>query len=74
MRWIFILIVIGIFFWLANLRVLVLSRDWPLILVIFGIFSILGLFVGSKKRNIIRELEQGQISVNEAERRLKKNH
>jgi len=72
--WIITLISIGILFWLANLHILLLSRDWPLILIVFGVINICGIFLGRKKKNIIRDLEKGKISVQEAERRLGKIH
>jgi len=74
MMWIFILVFIGIFFWLTNLKILILSRDWPLILIVLGILNICSIFLGHKKENIIRDLEKGKISVQEAERRLEKTH
>lgn len=74
MMWIFILVILGIFFWLINLRILLLSRDWPLILIIFGIINMCSLFLRHKRKSIIRDLEKGKISVQEAERRLGKTN
>lgn len=72
MIWIFILIFIGTFFWLANLHILILSRDWPLILVILGILNISGVLRGKKRVNIIKDLEKEKITVEEAEGKLRK--
>jgi hypothetical protein len=63
---------IGLFFWLCNLGVLQLERDWPLLIIIIGIFILLSIFSRSKKYKIIRDLEKGNISAEEAEKRLKK--
>jgi uncharacterized membrane protein YjjP (DUF1212 family) len=69
MIWIFTLILIGFFFWLTNLQVLVLSRDWPLILI-----NIIKLIKVNKRHTIVNNLENGKISVQEAEEKLKKSH
>ncbi|UCG92041.1 MAG: hypothetical protein JSV97_13460 [candidate division WOR-3 bacterium] len=71
MSWIIILIVIGVFFWLTNLHVLVLSRDWPLILIFLGIVNLLHLTKRDKRKKIIRDLESGKINTQQAEKRLK---
>lgn len=72
MAWIIILIFLGAFFWLCNLQILILARDWPLILIFFGILNIYSLLIGNKRKNIIRDLEKGKITSQEAEERLKK--
>ncbi len=72
MIWITTLIFLGIFFWLANLSILIFSRDWPLILVILGIINLCGLLKVKRKKKIIDDLEKGKISVEEAEEKLKK--
>ncbi|MCK4755737.1 hypothetical protein KAS56_02255 [candidate division WOR-3 bacterium] len=74
MIWIFTLILIGFFFWLTNLQVLVLSRDWPLILILIGLINIIKLIKVNKRHTIVNNLENGKISVQEAEEKLKKNH
>jgi hypothetical protein len=73
-RLISIVIFFAAFFWLANIGVLSWRRDWPLILVFFGILPIF-LFMTRKqrRRNVIRDLEKGRISASEAEDLLKKN-
>ncbi|MEE8597609.1 MAG: hypothetical protein V3T09_07355 [bacterium] len=78
MIWIFTLILIGFFFWLTNLQVLVLSRDWPLILILIGLINIIKLIKKlikiNKRHTIVNNLENGKISVQEAEEKLKKSH
>jgi len=74
MIWIFTLILIGFFFWLTNLQVLVLSRDWPLILILIGLINIIKLIKVNKRHTIVNNLENGKISVQEAEKKLKKSH
>jgi len=69
--WIFVLIFIGLFFWLANLNLLSLSRDWPVILIILGIFNLCGIFRKSRKQKIIEDLEDGKITVEEAEEKIR---
>jgi len=66
------IIFLGIFLWLVNYRFLVLGRDWPLILIFFGILILLRIFKGSKRKSIIRDLEKGRITPSEAEEQLKK--
>jgi len=67
-----VLIFFGIFLWLTNLKILNWTRDWSLILIFFGIIILFNLIRRSKKANIIRDLERGKITVQEAEERLKK--
>jgi hypothetical protein len=74
MIWIFTLILIGFFFWLTNLQVLVLSRDWPLILILIGLINIIKIIKVNKRHTIVNNLENGKISVQEAEEKLKKSH
>lgn len=73
-RLISIVIFFAAFFWLANIGALSWRRDWPLILVFFGILPIF-LFMTRKqrRRNVIRDLEKGRISASEAEDLLKKS-
>jgi len=71
--WIITLVLLGIFLWLGNLRVLVIARDWPLILVLIGLVNLYKLFTGNKRKKIIRDLEKGTITVKEAEEKLIKN-
>lgn len=65
------IILIGFFFWLCNLGILYIGRDWPLILIVIGICSLLTIFRKSKRNRIISDLEKGKISVEQAEERLK---
>ncbi|HEC78775.1 MAG TPA: hypothetical protein ENI34_06495 [candidate division WOR-3 bacterium] len=67
-----ILVLIGIFLWLANLHIINLARDWPVILIIVGLGSIFHVSSKNKKKKIIEALEKGKITVEEAEERLKK--
>lgn len=80
------LILIGLFIWLLNLRVFSFwrwGRDWPWIIIIIGIISIAEYlsrrFRKRKKiekekiQDIIEKLEKGEISVNEAIERIKKS-
>ncbi len=71
MSWIIILIAIGVFFWLVNLDVLVLSRDWPLILIFLGVINLLHLTKRDKRKKIIKDLESGKINTQQAEERLR---
>ncbi|KPJ73854.1 hypothetical protein AMJ52_02885 [candidate division TA06 bacterium DG_78] len=70
--WIIVLVFLGVFFWFCNLGVLVLTRDWPLLLIFFGILNMYGLFRRNKKEAIIQDLEKGKITPQEAEEKLKK--
>lgn len=65
-----IFIFLAIFFWLANFRVLSWSRDWPIILIFFGIINIL-IFPKYSKKRVIEDLEKGKITPEEALKRLK---
>jgi hypothetical protein len=67
------LIFVGFFIWFGNLGLLNLSRDWPLILIVIGILGIISALRRGHKSRIIRDLEKGHISVEEAEEKLKKN-
>ena len=74
MIWIIELVFLGIFFWFANLGIVVLARDWPLIFVFFGIVNLYSLMRRNKRKNIIKDLDSGKITVQEAEEKLKKTH
>jgi hypothetical protein len=67
-----ILIFVGLFIWFGNLGFLNLSRDWPLILVVLGILGIISALRRGRKARIIRDLEKGHITVEQAEEKLKK--
>jgi hypothetical protein len=51
--WAIIIILIGLWIWLANLGVIsrgiILSRDWPLILVIIGIMTFIEALVWKQR-------------------------
>ncbi|MGB9719872.1 MAG: SHOCT-like domain-containing protein [bacterium] len=64
-------IFLAIFFWLANFRILSWSRDWPIILIFFGIINIL-IFPKYSKKRVIEDLEKGKITPEEALKRLEK--
>ena len=66
------LIFVGFFIWFGNLGFLNLSRDWPLILIVLGILGIISALRRGRKARVIRDLEKGNITVEEAEEKLKK--
>ena len=70
MLWLILIILIGFFFWLTNLHILQFSRDWPLIIVLIGIFVVIFSSKRNKRRLIIKKLEKGKISAAEAEQQL----
>jgi hypothetical protein len=72
MNIIIVIILTGFFFWLCNLGLLHLGRDWPLIIILLGLYALLTIFSKSKRNRIISDLEKGKISVEQAEERLKK--
>ena len=71
MMWFFMFIFVGVFLWLANLHIISLGRDWPVILIVFGFLMLLGIRRKSRKSRILNDLEHGKISVEEAEEELK---
>lgn len=66
-----IIIFFAAFFWLANLKILSLSRDWPIMLIFFGLMNIL-VFPKYSRKKIIEDLEKGKITPEEALQRLEK--
>ncbi len=79
------LIILGLFIWFLNLGVFSFwkwERDWPWILVIIGIFSIIGYlkkkfrkgrkFKKEKIKDILDKIEKGEINIEEAIKRIKK--
>ncbi len=82
-----VLIAAGVLIWLANLGVLSWNwgRDWPWILIVLGVLGIIGEITRRIRRairrgpamrrvnraEILRELEEGRITAEEAERRLR---
>ncbi|MEO0180128.1 MAG: DUF5668 domain-containing protein [candidate division WOR-3 bacterium] len=81
------LIAVGALIWLANLGVLSWNwaRDWPWILIALGALSLMGEIIriirrrsrrrpaerGVNRAEILRDLEEGRITAEEAERRLR---
>lgn len=76
------LIVFGLFLWLGNYGLLPYvnwSRDWPWIFIMFGLWLLIRPLLKVRKgkarenrvKNIIKELEEGKISAEEAEKRIK---
>ena len=79
------LIILGVFIWFLNLGIFSFwswKRDWPWILIIIGIFSLFQhikrkikrseKFKRQKIEEIIDKLEKGEINVEEAIKRIKK--
>lgn len=79
------LIILGLFIWFLNLGLFSFwnwKRDWPWILIIMGVLSITGYLKrklkGMKKykkekiKEIIDKIEKGEIGINEAIKRIKK--
>lgn len=75
-----ILIVLGILFWLGKFDIISFywSRDWPVVLIVIGLFSLVNYYARRlKKKNrtqrsvILRKLDNGEIDAEEAIRRLK---
>ncbi len=75
------LILLGAFLWAANAGLVnfVWARDWPAIVLVVGIWMLYqGLRYRLKRRRkrsnpekVLRDLERGKITVEEAERRLR---
>ena len=71
MMWFFTFIFVGIFLWLANLQIVHLARDWPVILIVVGCLIIVGICKKNTRARVLNDLEHGKISVEEAETKLK---
>lgn len=76
--WAIVFIVLGLWIWLSNLGYLYFKRDWPILLVIIGIYIIISGVSGSVKRKsrkdvkkILKELEEGKINVEEAVKKMR---
>lgn len=67
-----LIIFVGVFLWLGNLRVVDIARDWPVILIVIGLVSLLSTRKKVRKRKIISDLEKGKITVEEAEGKFRK--
>lgn len=70
------LLLLGLWLWLSNLGVLNFGRDWPFILVIIGLYLLsLALLRPTRRkgriREILKELEKGEIGPEEALKRIK---
>jgi hypothetical protein len=78
-----ILIVLGVLFWLGKFEIIDFywSRDWPVVLIGVGVFSLINYIARRvkkrgrrshrKHRDILNELESGDIDAEEAIRRMK---
>jgi len=68
-------ILVGIWVWLSHFGLPFISfkRDWPVLLVIIGLWFVFRPLRKKRKRTIeiIKDLEQGEINVDEAVNRLK---
>ncbi len=71
MKFVISFVFLAIFFWLANFRILLWSRDWPLILIFLGLMNIM-VFPRYSKKKVIEDLEKGKITPDEALRRLER--
>jgi len=76
--WAIVFIVLGLWIWLSNLGYLYFKRDWPILLVIIGIYMILTGVSHTMKRKsrkdvkkILKELEEGKINADEAARKMR---
>lgn len=76
------LIFLGGFFWLSNYHLITFSRDWPVILIVIGLLAMIKRPRGKKirvevktddddKMEVLKDLEKGEISAEEAEERMK---
>lgn len=82
-----VLIAAGVLIWLANLGVLSWNwgRDWPWILIVLGVLGLVGEILRRIRKvarrrpagrrvdraSILRDLEEGRITTDEAERRMR---
>ncbi len=78
-----ILIVLGVLFWLGKFGIIDFywTRDWPVVLIGLGVFSLVNHIAGrikrkkrpsKKTRDVLDQLESGDIDAEEAIRRMKK--
>ncbi len=74
------LIVLGVLFWLGKFGIIDFywDRDWPVILIAIGVFSLVNIVVKkakrrqkSKKTAILNKLNNGEIDAEEAIRNIK---
>ncbi len=74
--WAIVFISVGVFVWLGNLGIFNFrwGRDWPVILVIIGLYFLTQLIPPKKRRRrvkkgmdeILKRLERGEVSAEEA--------
>ncbi len=68
------LVVIGAWIWLSNMGYLNFKRDWPLIIIIVGLYYLVsGLSRGKRKRDIrklLNDLERGKIKTEDVINKL----
>jgi len=75
------LVLLGAFLWAANAGLVsfVWARDWPLVVIVVGLWMVYqGIRYKLKRRRrqvnperVLRDLEKGKITVEEAERKLR---
>jgi hypothetical protein len=69
---IFVLFIfVGVFFWLSNLNIIDLARDWPVMVIVAGLVNLCVVFKKGRKKTVIDDLEKGNITVEEAEKKLR---
>lgn len=79
-----ILIILGVLFWLGKFGVIDFywSRDWPVVLIALGVFSLVNHIAGRIKRrkspsrmhrDVLDQLESGAIDAEEAVRRMRRS-
>ncbi len=78
--WGIVLVFIGLLIWLGNMGYFIFRwhRDWPLLLVIFGIYILIKGIQPSERpaikkdaSKIIEKVEKGEMSVDEAVEKIK---
>ncbi len=68
------LIIVGVWIYLSHLGILNFSRDWPIILIIFGLYLILKREKrkrNEKIRKVLEKLDKGEIDSETALREIK---
>ncbi len=68
-----LLIFLAVFFWCVNLGVLILARDWPLLLVVVGFLQLVKVIRSNNRKVIIDRLTRGKISAEDAIKLLKQD-
>jgi hypothetical protein len=77
-----ILIVLGVLFWLGKFGIIDFywSRDWPVVLICLGVFSLVNHIAvrvkktrrrSSRNRDILDQLDSGDIDADEAIRKMR---